>query len=147
MNWRAVWLWCGLTIAAMMSPLAWAEDAAVDAAEGEGEAAGPQTRYIYMEPAFVVNYGSTGRMKYLRTEVALKVSSAEAAGKVSEHKPYLRNNLVMMFSAQESEIMNSSQGREQLRKLALDEVRAVMEQLEGMPYIDDLYFSNFVVQN
>ncbi|MFT6859327.1 MAG: flagellar FliL protein, partial [Thalassolituus oleivorans] len=32
MNWRAVWLWCGLTIAAMMSPLAWAEDAAVDAA-------------------------------------------------------------------------------------------------------------------
>ena len=66
---------------------------------------------------------------------------------MSEHKPYLRNNLVMMFSAQESEIMNSSQGREQLRKLALDEVRAVMEQLEGMPYIDDLYFSNFVVQN
>jgi flagellar FliL protein len=140
MTWRAVGLWCGLSIAGLTSPV-WAEDAA------EGEASGPQTRYIYMEPAFVVNYGSTGRMKYLRTEVALKVSSAEAAGKVSEHKPYLLYNLVLMFSAQESEIMNSSQGREQLRKLALDEVRAVMEQLEGMPYIDDLYFSNFVVQN
>lgn len=143
MNWRAVWVWCGLCVAALMSPMAWAEDAP----EGEAEASGPQTRYIYLEPAFVVNYGSTGRMKYLRTEVALKVSTSEAAGKVSEHKPYIRNNLVLMFSAQEPEIMNSSQGREQLRKLALDEVRALMEQLEGMPYIDDLYFSNFVVQN
>jgi len=115
-------------------------------AEGE-EAAGPQVQYIYFEPAFVVNYGSTGRIKYLRTDVALKVSSLDAADRVSHHKPYLRNNLVMLFSAQEPAIMNSSQGREELRHTALSEVRAVMTELEGMHYIDDLYFNNFVVQN
>src|SRR5690606_10732955 len=108
--------------------------------------AGP-AKYIYMEPAFVVNYGSTGRMRYLRTEVVLRVSSVEAAARVSQHKPYLRNNLVMLFSAQEGEVMNSPQGRESLRKVALDEVRAVMQELEGTADIDDLYFSNFVVQN
>jgi len=115
-------------------------------AEDEGAPVSP-VEYIKLEPAIVVNYGSTGRMKYLRTEVALKVSGAEAAENVKHHKPYIRNKLVLLFSAQESDAMNSSQGRESLRKVALDEVRALMVQLEGMPYVDDLYFSNFVVQN
>jgi len=117
-------------------------------AEEEAEApASPEVQYIYFEPAFVVNYGSTGRIKYLRTDVALKVSTTDAAAKVSHHKPYLRNSLVMLFSAQEPEIMNSSDGREILRHTALEEVKAVMTQLEGAPCVDDLYFNNFVVQN
>ncbi|WP_419812313.1 flagellar basal body-associated FliL family protein [Bacterioplanoides sp.] len=116
-------------------------------AEGEAAAAIPSARYIHLEPAFVVNYGSSGRMKYLRTEVSLKVNSGEAAAMVTQHKPYIRNNLVLLLSAQESETMNSSKGRESLRRVCLDEVRAVMTQLEGMPSVDDLYFSNFVVQN
>ena len=116
-------------------------------AEDEGAPGGPQVQYIYFEPAFVVNYGSTGRIKYLRTDVALKVSTTEAGAAVAHHKPYLRNSLVMLFSAQESEIMNSTKGREELRQIALEEVRAVMTQLEGAPSVDDLYFNNFVVQN
>ena len=103
--------------------------------------------YVKIEPAIVVNYGSSGRMKYLRTEVALKVSGGEAASEVNHHKPYIRNKLVLLLSAQDTETMNSSAGRESLRKVALDETRALMVQLEGMPYIDDLYFSSFVVQN
>lgn len=106
-----------------------------------------QTKYIHLTPAFVVNYGSEGRMKYLRTEVALKVSGGTAASAVTTHRPYIRNNLVFLLSAQDGNTVNSSAGRESLRKVALDEVRALMEQLEGMPHVDDLYFKNFVVQN
>ncbi|MAD44627.1 MAG: flagellar basal body-associated protein FliL [Oceanospirillaceae bacterium] len=105
------------------------------------------TEYVKIEPAIVVNYGSSGRMKYLRTEIALKVTGGDAADAVKHHKPYIRNKLVLLFSAQDSDTMNSSEGRESLRKVALDEVRALMVQLEDMPYIDDLYFSSFVVQN
>ena len=125
-----------LTVSVLLSVLVRAEDPPPSA-----------TQYIYLEPAIVVNYGRSGRMKYLRTEVALKVTSGEAAANVSHHKPYIRNNLVLLFSAQDADTMNSSQGREALRKVALDEVRALMVKLEGMPYIDDLFFSNFVVQN
>ena len=106
-----------------------------------------ETKYIHLTPAFVVNYGNTGRMKYLRTEVALKVTGASAASSVSAHRPYIRNNLVFLLTAQDSDIVNSSAGRETLRKVALDEVRALMTELEGMPMVDDLYFENFVVQN
>lgn len=106
-----------------------------------------ETKYIHLTPAFVVNYGNTGRMKYLRTEVALKVNGATAASAVTQHRPYIRNNLVFLLTAQDSDIVNSSSGRETLRKVALDEVRALMTELEGMPMVDDLYFENFVVQN
>lgn len=106
-----------------------------------------ETKYIHLTPAFVVNYGNTGRMKYLRTEVALKVTGATAASAVTTHRPYIRNNLVFLLTAQDSDIVNSSSGRETLRKVALDEVRALMTELEGMPMVDDLFFENFVVQN
>jgi flagellar FliL protein len=106
-----------------------------------------ETKYIHLTPAFVVNYGNTGRMKYLRTEVALKVTGATAASAVTQHRPYIRNNLVFLLTAQDSDIVNSSSGRETLRKVALAEVRALMTELEGMPMVDDLYFENFVVQN
>ena len=118
---------------------------AVSVVRAEDAPIATETKYLHLEPAFVVNYGSTGRMKYLRTEIALKVSGNDAAAAVSQHKPYIRNNLVMLLSAQEAETMNSSQGRESLRKVALDEVRALMVKLEGSPLVDDLFFSNFVV--
>lgn len=142
------WKLLASLLTALLAVSVQAEDApAAGAPAADAAAPAGPVKYIYMEPAFVVNYGSTGRMRYLRTEVVLRVSSVEAAARVSQHKPYLRNNLVMLFSAQEGEVMNSPQGRESLRKVALDEVRAVMQQLEGTADIDDLYFSNFVVQN
>jgi flagellar FliL protein len=86
-------------------------------------------------------------MKYLRTEIALKVIGTEAASAVKNHRPYIRNNLVFLLTAQDSNSVNSSAGRETLRKVALEEVRVLMTELEGMPYVDDLFFENFVVQN
>jgi len=116
-------------------------------AEGDGGPALPQVQYIYFEPAFVVNYGSSGRMKFLRTDVALRVSNTEAAAIASQHKPYMRHHLVMLFSAQEADVMTSPTGRETLRKQALEELRELLTELEGNPAIDDVYFNNFVVQN
>ncbi|WP_221793453.1 flagellar basal body-associated FliL family protein [Oceanobacter mangrovi] len=113
----------------------------------EGGAAASGVQYIYFEPAFVINFGSEGRMRYLRTEIALLVGSADAAAKVSQHKPSLRNALVFMLSAQEPETVNTSQGREMIRKQALEAVRQTMVRLEGMAYVDDLFFNTFVVQN
>jgi len=112
-------------------------------------AAGNKTQYVHLQPAFVLNYGSntTGRLKYIRTDVALRVIGAEAAGKVNHHQAYIRNQLVLLLSQQEDSTINDSQGREKLRQTALDEIRALMTELEGEPYIEDLYFQNFVAQN
>ena len=116
-------------------------------AEEEAEAIVQTAQYIHFEPAFVVNFGTTGRIKYLRTDVAVKVMSQEAFEKVTQHKPYIRNNLVALFSAQEVSTVNSSAGREAMRKLAVDEIRELMRMLEGVPHVEDVFFKSFVVQN
>ncbi len=105
------------------------------------------SEYVYLNPPFTVNFGSVGKLKYLRTEIALKVSSPEAAEKVKAHAPYLRNDLILLFSAQEPEVINSPQGRESLRQIAVDNLRARMLKLTDDTVIEALYFSNFVVQN
>ncbi len=106
-------------------------------------------QYVHLQPAFVLNYGSntTGRLKYVRTDVALRVIGAAAAGKVNHHQPYIRNQLVLLLSQQEDEIINSTQGREKLRQTALQEIRALLTELEGQPFVEDLFFQNFVAQN
>jgi flagellar FliL protein len=106
-------------------------------------------QYVHLQPAFVLNYGKNtkGRMKYIRTDVALRVIGAEAAGKVNHHQAYIRNQMVLLLSQQDDKTVNSAQGREKLRQVALEEVRALMSELEGQPYVEDLYFQNFVAQN
>lgn len=117
-------------------------------AEGEEGAVNKKPQYVHLQPAFVLNYGEPkGRLKYLRTEVALRVLGDINAEKVNRHIPYLRNQLVFLLSQQTSKIINNSQGREELRKQALEEVRAAMVFLEEAPLVEDLYFQNFVVQN
>jgi flagellar FliL protein len=115
----------------------------------EAPAGGNATQYVHLQPAFVLNYGdnTTGRLKYIRTDVALRVIGAEAAGKVNHHQAYIRNQLVLLLSQQNETTVNDAQGREKLRQVALDEIRALLTELEGKPYIEDLYFQNFVAQN
>ena len=111
--------------------------------------AGNTTQYVHLQPAFVLNYddNTTGRLKYIRTDVALRVVGAEAAGKVNHHQAYIRNQLVLLLSQQNEATINNPQAREKLRQVALDEIRALLTELEGKPYIEDLYFQNFVAQN
>jgi flagellar FliL protein len=113
----------------------------------EGSPTGAQ--YVHLQPAFVLNYGTNtkGRMKYIRTDIALRVTGAEAAGMVNQHQAYIRNQMVLLLSQQEADTVNNAQGREKLRQVALEEVRALLTELEGKPFIDDLYFQNFVAQN
>lgn len=115
----------------------------------EPAAGGGGAQYVHLQPAFVVNYGdnTTGRMKYIRTDVALRVIGAEAAGKVNHHQAFIRNQLVLLLSQQLEETVNSAQGREKLRLVALEEIRALLTKLEDKPYVEDLYFQNFVAQN
>ncbi|MEN9465061.1 MAG: hypothetical protein RL217_1242 [Pseudomonadota bacterium] len=103
-------------------------------------------QYVYLDPVFMVNFGETGRLRYLRTQIAVKVANSEAASKVNEFLPYLRNDMILILSAQSAEIINTPQGREALRKMALDNLRGRMMKLAEQPYIDELYFSNFVTQ-
>lgn len=102
--------------------------------------------YIPIKPPFVVNYGGVGRLKYLKAELSVRVEDGETAGAVRHHMPYIRNNLVLLFSRQTDETLNTQEGKEALRQAALDEVRVVLETENGNAGVVDLYFENFIIQ-
>lgn len=107
----------------------------------------PSVQYVYLQPAFTANVGHAGRLRYVRTEIALKVSSDEAAEQIKTHMPYLRHEMIMLLSSQTTEAINTPKGRDQLRIAALDRLRGRMIAITEAPLIEELYFSNFVAQN
>ncbi len=126
-----------------LAALSVAANAADEAAKSAAE-----VRYVELQPTFVTNFGysDSGRLKYLKADVTLRVSTQEAEMSLRYHLPYLRNNLLLLFARQEESGVASSEGRDALRKAALEDLRAFMKQEEGDPMIEDLMFSNFVVQ-
>lgn len=134
------------------------EATAVDGAEAEAEAeAGtgndgavvlPNAGAIYipLKPSFVVNYGGPGRLKYIKADISVRLQDPKAANSLRHHMPYIRNNLVMLFSAQTEESISSQEGKDALRKEALQEVREVLMAEDQQEGVVDLYFNAFLIQ-
>ena len=131
-----------LAVFCLTSSVAWAEEEVEPTSE---------TIYVPFKPAFVVNYGGPGsRLKFIKAEVSVRADNNDAAAAVRHHMPLIRNNLVMLFSAQTEADMAGQVGREALRQDALGEVREVVvaeQGAEGAEGIVDLYFTSFVLQN
>lgn len=110
-------------------------------------AADNQAQYIDLKPAFVTNYGSNSKLRYLKVEISVRVETLDDVALVEQHVPYLRNNLVLLFSQQTDEDVNSAQGRQQLRSAALQEVQKIMQDEEGNNVVSDVLFNNFIAQS
>ena len=114
------------------------------------EEGGPDFEYIEMQPAFVVNFGTSGRIGYLKTEVSLRVA-AEAVAAVELHMPALRHELIMLLSGQSAEALAAPEQREALRLAALEAVRRVIATAAGdaapaQSGVTDLLFTSFILQ-
>ena len=115
-------------------------------AEGTGETVGASAIYIPLKPAFVVNYGGVGRLKYIKAEISIRVSDAESANAIRHHMPYIRNNIVLLLSSQTEESIDTMEGKELLRQAALEEVHKILVEEKAADGVVDLYFDNFIVQ-
>lgn len=139
MNYRRIVTACLLGL--LLCAKAFAQD------EGGAGAPAPGPSYIELQPPFIANFGGTGKLKYLKTEIALRMDDSPVAGVgVRHHMPYIRHVLVMLLSRQSAENLATTEGREALRQEALEEVRRVLMEEEGEQHVVDLLFSSFVVQ-
>ncbi len=133
-----------LAITAVLSPAVSAQDEGE--AEVSGETVGASAIYIPLKPAFVVNYGGVGRLKYIKAEISIRVSDAQSANAIRHHMPYIRNNIVLLLSSQTEESIETMEGKELLRQAALEEVHKILAEEQAADGVVDLYFDNFIVQ-
>ena len=118
----------------------------IASAAAEEEAA--EVRYLPLQPAFVTNFGVSddGSLSFVKADVSIRVSSQAAEMAARYHLPALRNAMVLLLSRQDEAAVSSGSGREAIRAEALAELRSILEAEEGNPYIDDVMFTNFIVQ-
>lgn len=107
-----------------------------------------EVRYVPLQPAFVTNFGvsDAGSLRFVKADVSVRVSSQAAEMAARYHLPALRNAIVLLLSRQDEASISSGAGREAIRAEALAELRSILEQEEGNPYIEDVMFTNFIVQ-
>jgi flagellar FliL protein len=102
--------------------------------------------YVPMKPAFVINYTSHGRQRYAQIDVSLMTRNDLAVDTLQRHMPLIRNNLVAVFSAQDFEEVKTTEGKEAMRDLALEEIQAILVEEIGEPALEKVLFTNFVIQ-
>jgi len=102
--------------------------------------------YLPLKPAFVVNIRDGKRSRFLQVEMQLKLSDLTQSEKILHHDSIIRHTMLMLLSGQEALDLYSTTGKERLRIKALEEIRtALKKEFKELP-IDDLYFTNFIIQ-
>jgi flagellar FliL protein len=121
---------------------------------GSGKAAGKKQKaskaplnYVPMDPPFVVNFNADDTdIRFLQITVEVGTRNPEVVDLVKEHRPAIRNSLVMLFGNQDPHTLNSREGKENLRSETLVEIQKVMTEETGDAGVESVFFTSFVMQ-
>ena len=105
-----------------------------------------QAIYEVLAPAFVVNFKSEGKPRYLQVSVALMARNQADLNALKVHMPTLRNQLVMLFSSQNFDELNTGLGIELLKQKATVAIQELALIEVGKPVIEQVLFTNVVMQ-
>lgn len=111
-------------------------------------AAAPRLPALYEDlmPPFVVNFHADGRTRYMQVSLALMARNPEQLAMLKVHMPALRNQLVMLFSSQDFAELNTPLGLDMLKQKVTATVQALAMQEVGAPVVEQVLFTNFVMQ-
>lgn len=116
------------------------------ATDEEGGSGNAQAIYLPIDPAFVVNFASQGKARFLQVTVEVMTRDPEMPEKIKLHMPVIRNNLMLLFSNQSYDSVSTLEGKESLREEALEVVQQILEEETGDPGVEAVYFTSFVMQ-
>lgn len=115
------------------------------ALHAEDKNASAQISYLELQPSVVVNLNKGG--KHLRFDVQLMLASEADLTDLKPHVPAIINELILLASGQNGTELKTQEGKEELRKAALNACNAIVKQLTGKDQaVRDLYFTQFFVR-
>jgi len=120
--------------------------------EGAGETSnevddGETTELLYHElkPPFMVNF-SKGSIKVLRVTLSLMAKSEKAIDAAKSHDPVIRNNILMLLSGENLDVLKTADGKEKLQTSIKEEINKVLEERKASAKIDEVFFTELVMQ-
>ena len=114
------------------------------AVAADEEQAPPEIGYYALKPSIVSNL--TGGPKYIRCDIQLMTEQAADIPKIELHSPALRHAILMLIAGQDGQQLLTRDGKEGLRKAALEASQAQLKELTGQTIVNDLYFTAYYVK-
>ncbi len=102
--------------------------------------------YFPIKPAIIVNFQVKGRQRFLQAEITLMMREDDVVSAIELHQPMLRNALVILIGGQSYAEIQTAEGKELLRQMCLKELRELIEAEIGKPGIEEVLFTNLVMQ-
>lgn len=102
--------------------------------------------YYPLKPDLIVTYLARGKHRYAQIGITLMFREDDVLAAVELHKPMILNALNMIISGQVYEEIQTAEGKELLRLQCLEELQRLMEQEIGKPGIEQVLFTDFVMQ-
>lgn len=102
--------------------------------------------YYPIKPPIVANFSARGRQRMLQAELTVMTRDASVISAIELHQPMLRNALVLLYSGQDFAELQTAEGKELLRQASLQELQRLLEKETGRPGIEQVLFTNFVMQ-
>jgi flagellar FliL protein len=127
-----------------------AAEAEAAAAEAEAAAAEeeplPPALYTALDPPFVVSFDQEDGARYVQLTLQAMARSEKTIAAVKQHAPAIRNSVLFKLSGYELEVLNTQDGKEQLRKDLLVAANEILSKNDVESGIEELYFTSLVVQ-
>ena len=103
--------------------------------------------YYAMDPPFVANFGPGASARFLQIDLRVASRSPETIALMQANEPLLRNDLLLLFGAQDAAALADRAGKDKLRAESLATVRRIVKSLGGKPEsVDSVLFASFVMQ-
>ena len=93
------------------------------------------------------SFGGEGSARYFQVTVEAMSRNQAVLDILKNNEPAVRNDLVLLYSSQDSATLLSTDGKEKLRAATLAAMRKVLDE-EGADgkLIEQVYFTSFVIQ-
>ncbi|PCK08468.1 MAG: flagellar basal body-associated protein FliL [Alteromonadaceae bacterium] len=116
-------------------------------AEGE-EVVEVKKKAIYypLKPSIIVNFDARGRQRFMQADITLLTRDADVISAIELHMPMIRNALVILIGGQLYEEVQTAEGKELMRIQCLEELQMILEKEIGKPGIEQVLFTNLVMQ-
>lgn len=125
------------------------KDEEAEKAKAAAEAAAappPPPVYVALGDPFTITLAAADRPHYMKVAISAMTHEKAAADELGVHAPLVRSKLVALLGAGDFEKLRSDEGRQALRAEVLKAVQDVLQEQSGKPGVDQVYFTEFVLQ-
>ncbi|EXJ16875.1 flagellar basal body-associated FliL family protein [Imhoffiella purpurea] len=109
--------------------------------------ASPQDPLIYHAlETITVNITAPGSVRFLRINITIVTRNERVVAAIDKHLPVIRNDLLAHLSSQDAAVLNSREGKDELRGELLTMIKGILTRSAEPSDIVEVLFTDLVMQ-